>query len=357
MSHVAYAPQMDSPPPRRGHTRTMSNVSTDECVPRRCPPRFREDVVRCVRPSRIDALKTPDPFPYPFPVVLRLMSSPLDSSFGVELGGARPRVGHVRSLSGTLEDITVSAEAGLTAARATSLAVTRETCRRWCVRHSWIPTAVFVLGILLMAAVPGIAILTNRGADPPRVSEVALFVVGDWGREGSVSQNACADAMAAVAPSSAPPSPTPRRVRISASSAPATTSTRMVSPPSMIPRSRAHSSTCTARVRISRRSCGTPSWETTTTAETSPRRSRARRRTRAPANRDGTRCDVDTASSAARRRGTPASSASVSSTPRRGSSDTATKYRGTRTWRRCCVTREGAGRRGRRWRWRGWTRV
>ena len=112
-----------------------------------------------------------------------------------------PRVGHVRSLSGTLEDITVSAEADLTAARATSLAVTRETCRRWCVRHSWIPTAVFVLGILLMAAVPGIAILTNRGADPPRVSEVALFVVGDWGREGSVSQNACADAMAAVAPS------------------------------------------------------------------------------------------------------------------------------------------------------------
>ena len=202
MSHVAYAPQMDSPPPRRGHTRTMSNVSTDECVPRRCPPRFRDDVVRCVRPSRIDALKTPDPFPYPFPVVLRLMSSPLDSSFGVELGGARPpRVGHVRSLSGTLEDITVSAEADLTAARATSLAVTRETCRRWCVRHSWIPTAVFVLGILLMAAVPGIAILTNRGADPPRVSEVALFVVGDWGREGSVSQNACADAMAAVAPS------------------------------------------------------------------------------------------------------------------------------------------------------------
>ena len=78
--------------------------------------------------------------------------------------------------------------------------MTRETCRRWCVRHSWIPTAVFVLGILL-AAVPGIAILTNRGADPPRVSEVALFVVGDWGREGSVSQNACADAMAAVAPS------------------------------------------------------------------------------------------------------------------------------------------------------------
>ena len=67
MSHVAYAPQMDSPPPRRGHTRTMSNVSTDECVPRRCPPRFREDVVRCVRPSRIDALKTPDPFPIPLP--------------------------------------------------------------------------------------------------------------------------------------------------------------------------------------------------------------------------------------------------------------------------------------------------
>ena len=203
-----------------------------------------------------------------------------------------------------------------------------------------IPTAVFVLGILLMAAVPGIAILTNRGADPPPVSEVALFVVGDWGRE-EVSQNACADAMAAVAPSSAPPSPTPRRVRISASSAPATTSTRMVSPPSMIPRSRARSKTCTARVRISRRSCGTPPWETTTTAETSPRRSRdARRRTRAPANRDGTRCDVDTASSAARRRGTPASSASVSSTPRRGSSDTATTSRGTRTWRRCCVTRE-----------------
>ena len=28
-----------------------------------------------------------------------------------------------------------------------------------------------------------------------------LPVVGDWGREGSVSQNACADAMAAVAPS------------------------------------------------------------------------------------------------------------------------------------------------------------
>ena len=112
-----------------------------------------------------------------------------------------PRGGHVRSLSGTLEDITVSAEADLTAARATSPAVTRETCRRWCVRHSWIPTAVFVLGILLMAAVPGIAILTNRGADPPPVSEVALFVVGDWGREGSVSQNACADAMAAVAPS------------------------------------------------------------------------------------------------------------------------------------------------------------
>ena len=65
------------------------------------------------------------------------MGSPLDSSFGVELGGARaPRGGHVRSLSGTLEDITVSAEAGLTAARATSPAVTRETCRRWCVRHS-----------------------------------------------------------------------------------------------------------------------------------------------------------------------------------------------------------------------------
>ena len=34
MSHTAYVPQMDSPPPRRGHTRTMSNVSTDECVPR-----------------------------------------------------------------------------------------------------------------------------------------------------------------------------------------------------------------------------------------------------------------------------------------------------------------------------------
>ena len=120
----------------------------------------------------------------------------------MELGRARfPRGGHVRSLSGTLEDITVSAEADLTAARATSLVAARETCRQWCVRHSWIPTAVFVLGIILMAAVPGIALLTNRGAPPPPVSEVALFVVGDWGREGCVSQNACADAMAAVAPS------------------------------------------------------------------------------------------------------------------------------------------------------------
>ena len=61
MSHTAYVPQMDSPPPRRGHTRTMSNVSTDECVPSGI---FRDadDVVGPLRtPNRNDILTTPPP--------------------------------------------------------------------------------------------------------------------------------------------------------------------------------------------------------------------------------------------------------------------------------------------------------
>lgn len=79
---------------------------------------------------------------------------------------------------------------------------TPTTWGAWIRRHSWIPLTVFVLGILLCAAVPGVASFTGAEAGseaPAKVPEVILLVVGDWGRLGAPAQIACADAMESTA--------------------------------------------------------------------------------------------------------------------------------------------------------------
>ena len=79
---------------------------------------------------------------------------------------------------------------------------TPTTWGAWIRRHSWIPLTVFVLGILLCAAVPGVASFTGAEAGseaPAKAPEVILLVVGDWGRLGAPAQIACADAMESTA--------------------------------------------------------------------------------------------------------------------------------------------------------------
>ena len=85
---------------------------------------------------------------------------------------SRPRAGHVRSLSGTLEEINASAALDVEASRLPGIydppvGVQRvkyeaKRCVNFAKTQSWLPTALVFLGVVLLIAVPSVSLLSAR---------------------------------------------------------------------------------------------------------------------------------------------------------------------------------------------------
>ena len=71
---------------------------------------------------------------------------------------------------------------------------------------AWIPLTILFAGVVMCAALPGVAYLKPPPSPPAShtnssSSAVTLMIVGDWGRDGNENQKVCAAGMAAVAES------------------------------------------------------------------------------------------------------------------------------------------------------------